>query len=89
MILVNAINPLPDWLEQEFVNVVDYHDVDSRCYDALTRMLNDFEETVGVSYTFNSAYRTWAEQTLVRASVFGVTNKGVTFVDLLTALVDR
>lgn len=34
-------------------------------------------------------HRTWAEQTLVRASVFGVTNKGVTFVDLLTALVDR
>ena len=34
-------------------------------------------------------HRTWAEQTLLRASVFGVTNKGVTFVDLLTALVDR
>lgn len=34
-------------------------------------------------------HRTWAEQTLLRASVFGVTNKGITFVDLLTALVDR
>ncbi len=34
-------------------------------------------------------HRTWAEQTLLRASVFGVTRKGITFVDLLTALVDR
>lgn len=34
-------------------------------------------------------HRTWAEQTLLRASVFGVTRKGVTFVDLLTALVER
>lgn len=34
-------------------------------------------------------HRTWAEQTLLRASVFGVTHKGITFVDLLTALVDR
>ena len=63
VILVNAINPLPEGLQQTFVNVVDYHDVDSRCYDALTRMLADYEETVGVEYTFNSAYRTWAEQT--------------------------
>ncbi len=34
-------------------------------------------------------HRTWAEQTRLRASVFGVTRKGITFVDLLTALVDR
>lgn len=65
VILVNAINPLPEDLQQTFVNVVDYHDVDSRCYDALTRMLADYEETVGVEYTFNSAYRTWAEQTAI------------------------
>jgi len=37
----------------------------------------------------NKPHRSWAEQTLLRAKVFGVTNKGVTFVDLLTALVDR
>ncbi len=65
VVLVNAINPLPDWFDQTIVNVVDYHDVDSRCYDALTRMLADFEETVGVEYTFNSAYRTWNEQTAI------------------------
>ncbi|WP_051918762.1 HpcH/HpaI aldolase/citrate lyase family protein [Prescottella defluvii] len=34
-------------------------------------------------------HRNWAEATLRRARVFGVTNKGVTFVDLLTALVAR
>lgn len=32
-------------------------------------------------------HRNWAEQTALRARVFGVTNKGVTFVDLLTAQV--
>ncbi|GAA5045956.1 HpcH/HpaI aldolase/citrate lyase family protein [Nocardia callitridis] len=32
-------------------------------------------------------HRSWAMQTLLRAKVFGVANKGVSFVDLLTALV--
>jgi citrate lyase beta subunit len=31
-------------------------------------------------------HRFWADQTLLRARVFGVTNKGVTFVDLIAAL---
>lgn len=31
-------------------------------------------------------HRSWARQTLLRAKVFGVTNKGVSFVDLLKAL---
>ncbi len=34
-------------------------------------------------------HRAWAERVVLRASVFGVTNRGVTFVDLLTALVAR
>lgn len=34
-------------------------------------------------------HRNWAHQTALRAHVFGVTNKGITFVELLTALVDR
>ncbi|WP_072690801.1 HpcH/HpaI aldolase/citrate lyase family protein [Rhodococcus marinonascens] len=34
-------------------------------------------------------HRSWAERTLVRAKVFGVTNEGVAFVDLLTALAIR
>ncbi|WP_428847106.1 HpcH/HpaI aldolase/citrate lyase family protein [Nocardia arthritidis] len=32
-------------------------------------------------------HRNWARQTLLRARVFGVANKGVSFVDLLTAMV--
>ncbi|MFI9507143.1 HpcH/HpaI aldolase/citrate lyase family protein [Nocardia sp. NPDC052566] len=32
-------------------------------------------------------HRSWARQTLLRARVFGVANKGVSFVDLLTAMV--
>lgn len=32
-------------------------------------------------------HQSWARQTMVRAKVFGVTNTGVSFVDLLTALV--
>jgi citrate lyase beta subunit len=34
-------------------------------------------------------HRIWAEQVLRRATVFGVANPGITFVDVLTALVDR
>lgn len=34
-------------------------------------------------------HRSWAEQVLRRARVFGVTHPGVTFVDTLTTLVDR
>ncbi|GGF91769.1 ATP/GTP-binding protein [Rhodococcoides trifolii] len=34
-------------------------------------------------------HRSWAEQTLVRASVFGVTNEGTTFVDVMQALAKR
>ena len=41
VILVNALNPVPDYFEQDLVNVVDYHDVDRRCYEALVQMLDD------------------------------------------------
>jgi citrate lyase beta subunit len=34
-------------------------------------------------------HRNWAKQTMVRAKAFGVTNEGITFVDLLTALAQR
>ena len=64
VILVNALNPVPDFYEKELVNVVDYHDVDARCYDALVRMLSDCS-AAGIEYTFNSAYRTVEEQTAI------------------------
>ncbi|OZC88981.1 ATP/GTP-binding protein [Rhodococcus sp. 06-412-2C] len=34
-------------------------------------------------------HRNWAKQTVLRAKAFGVTNEGITFVDLLTALAQR
>ncbi|MCW2589546.1 MAG: ATP/GTP-binding protein, partial [Mycobacterium sp.] len=34
-------------------------------------------------------HQSWAQQILLRARAFGVTNKGITFVDVLTALVER
>jgi hypothetical protein len=46
------------------VNVVDYHDVDSLCFDALAEMLGDLS-AAGIEYTFNSAYRTILEQTTI------------------------
>ncbi len=61
VILVNAVNPVPSYYQRDLVNVVDYHDVDRRCYEALTRMLADCE-AAGIQYTFNSAYRTLNEQ---------------------------
>ena len=64
VILVNALNPVPDWFKLDPVNVVDYHDVDRLCYDALNRMLEDLT-AAGIEYTFNSAYRTILEQTTI------------------------
>lgn len=64
VILVNAMNPVPSYFQQNFVNVVDYHDVDSRCYDALVKMLEDCT-AAGIEYEFNSAYRTVLEQTTI------------------------
>lgn len=61
VILVNGLNPVPDWFLLDPVNVVDYHDVDRLCYDALNRMLSGLTDA-GIEYTFNSAYRTILEQ---------------------------
>ena len=64
VVLVNALNPVPDWYKLDPVNAVDYHDVDRLCYDALNRMLEDLT-AAGIEYTFNSAYRTILEQTTI------------------------
>ena len=64
VVLVNALNPVPDWYKLDAVNVVDYHDVDRLCYNALVQMLADCE-AAGIEYTFNSAYRTINEQTAI------------------------
>lgn len=61
VILVNGTNPVPDYYQTDLVNVIDYHDVDRRCFDALIFMLADLTDA-GIEYTFNSAYRTLNEQ---------------------------
>lgn len=66
VILVNALNPVPDYFERDLVNVVDYHDVDRRCYEALVQMLDDCT-AAGIEYDFNSAYRTVEEQAQILA----------------------
>ncbi len=64
VVLVNGLNPVPDWYHLDAVNVTGYHDVDRLCYDALVKMLEDCT-AAGIEYTFNSAYRTIAEQTAI------------------------
>ena len=64
VVLVNGLNPVPDWYELDAVNVTGYHDVDRLCYDALVRMLDDCN-AAGIEYDFNSAYRTIREQTAI------------------------
>lgn len=62
VILVNRSHPVPSYYERNLVTVVDWHQVDQRCYDALVQMLADCN-AAGIEYIFNSAYRTIEEQT--------------------------
>ena len=64
VVLVNRNNPVPDYYKLDLVTVVDWHQVDQRCYDALTNMLEDCK-AAGIDYIFNSGYRTIKEQTLI------------------------
>jgi citrate lyase beta subunit len=77
---VAAVNALSAVTHEEFHDAQDIVDAASGGAQA-SGYRNKMNET--------KPHRSWAEQTLLRARVFGVTNKGVTFVDLLTALVDR
>ncbi len=64
VILVNRDHPVPSYYELDLVTVVDWHQVDRRCYDALMQMLSDCSEA-GIEYIFNSGYRTKKQQTLI------------------------
>lgn len=56
VILVNAAHPVPDYYERNLITVVDWTQVDERCYAPLMRMLADCE-AAGNAYIFNSGYR--------------------------------
>ena len=64
VVLVNASNPVPSYYDMELVTVTGWHQVSSVCYDALVQMLADCN-AAGISYNFNSAHRTVAEQTMI------------------------
>ncbi len=76
---VSAVHALSAVTHEEYHDALDI--VGSQAGVQASGYRNKMNET--------KPHRSWAEQTLLRAKVFGVTNKGVTFVDLLTALVDR
>lgn len=56
VVLVNATHPVPDYYQRNLVTVVDWTQVDARCYEPLMRMLSDCE-AAGNTYIFNSGYR--------------------------------
>ena len=61
VVLVNEKNPVPGYYTMTLKTVVDWNQVSTVCYDALTRMLADMA-AAGIEVTFNSAYRTVAQQ---------------------------
>lgn len=77
---VAAVHALSAVTHEEYHDAIDILEVDTGGVRA---------SGYGNKMNERRPHRTWAQQTLVRASVFGVTNKGVSFVDLLTALVVR
>lgn len=61
LVLVNANIPVPEYYEPDLVTWSGVHKVDASCYEALKRMLEDCV-AAGNGYTFNSGYRSVAEQ---------------------------
>lgn len=64
VVLVNGLNPVPEWYETNLVTLTGDHQVDARCYDALVKMLDDCT-AAGIEYEFNSGYRTQRTQTAI------------------------
>ena len=62
VILVNASHPIPSFYTHDLVTVVDWQQVDRRCYEPLVQMLADCV-AAGNEYIFNSSYRSQQEQT--------------------------
>lgn len=76
---VAAVHALSVVTHEEYHDALDI--VDSEAGAKASGYRNKMNET--------KPHRNWARQTLLRARVFGVTNTGVTFVDLLTAWVQE
>lgn len=61
VILVNEKNPLPSYFTPDPVEVYEWRSVDSRCYDALIKMMADCE-AAGNDIYLNSGYRSSDQQ---------------------------
>jgi len=61
LILVNPWNEVPDGYEISLTNLSNGHSIDSRCYPALTEMMNACRGA-GLHPLICSSYRTWEKQ---------------------------
>lgn len=64
VVLVNALNSVPDYYTLDLVTVTGWHQVQSICLEPLNRMLEGCS-AAGIEYSINSAHRTVKEQTLI------------------------
>ena len=64
VVLVNRDNYVPKYYELDLEIVEDWHRVQKVALEPLRRMLDDCT-AAGITYTFNSAYRTLKEQTQI------------------------
>ena len=64
VVLVNRLNPVPDYYALNLVTVTEWHQVSDVCLEPLKQMLADCQ-AAGNNYTFNSAHRTIEEQTMI------------------------
>lgn len=61
VVLVNTKHKVPKWYDPNLTTFISYHKVSAVCREPLERMLADCK-AAGNDYTFNSAYRTLAQQ---------------------------
>lgn len=61
VVLVNESHPVPKYYETRLVTITAWHQVSDVCANSLSKMLAACMDA-GIEYTFNSAYRTIAQQ---------------------------
>jgi D-alanyl-D-alanine carboxypeptidase len=64
VVLVNARNKVPSYYERKLVTYEEPHRVSEICLEPLKMMLSDCEQA-GISYTFNSAFRSVEQQKII------------------------
>jgi hypothetical protein len=64
VVLVNSDHKVPSYYTKNLVTIMEPHRVSDVCLEPLKMMLSDCEQA-GISYTFNSAFRSIDEQTAI------------------------